>query len=193
MFAGDDAAHGQDPAKEVAKSRVTTAFGVGLIEVHHDIHMDIAVTSMTEAGHGESMLLLEALGETEQLFQLATRNSDVLVQLSETRVAQGVREFAAQPPERLAFARFVGALNEERPEPVHQPGDSDEFMADGRLLTVEFNDEMGLAALESFAAGALVRGSDGKSIGYFECGGQVPILENGIDRARGVPHGPKTD
>ena len=65
--------------------------------------MDVAIAGVTEAGDAEVVLPLEPRGEGEEVLQAAARDDDILVQLGEAGVTEGIGELAANLPYRFAL------------------------------------------------------------------------------------------
>ena len=149
---------------------------------------EVAVASMAETGDGEPVLALEAGGEVEQVLEPAARHDDVLVELGEAGVAQGVGELAADLPDGFALLRPQPGLDEKRFLGGEQGLELANLPPHGAGLAVEFNNEVGAATAEAFAAGALERGSQSKRIGQLQRRGQKPGGENGVQRPDGGAH-----
>ena len=113
VFAGDRAAPGEDLREELVQRGLAAAFGARLGEVHHEVGVDVAVAGVAETGDGEAVLALEPGGEVEQVLEPAARDDDVLVELGQAGVAQGVGELAADLPDGFALGRAEAALDEE--------------------------------------------------------------------------------
>jgi len=160
VFAGDRATPSQHLPKEFIECGLTPPFSAGLGVIHHDVGVDIAVAGVTETGELQFVLLLETGGEIEQVLQSAARDDDVLVQFRQAGVTQGIRELAANSPH--GFALFVAetGLNEQRLLGADDPMEGANFVSHRGALAVEFNDQMGAAATEALAPGALVRGGE---------------------------------
>ncbi|MDB6016790.1 MAG: hypothetical protein JWR19_1279 [Pedosphaera sp.] len=193
VFAGDDAAPGEDLTEEVVEGGIAAGRGTRPRGVHHDVDMDVAVTGVAETGDGEAVLLLEAGSEAEEVFEAATRNDDVFVEFGEAGVAEGIGEFAAELPDGFALGIAQAALNEEGAVFANDFGQSAEFAADGVLLAVELDDEVGIATGEALAAGAFARGSEGEGIRNFERAGKKAGAKNGAKGPDGVFHRAETD
>jgi len=67
MFAGDGAFPGDDFLEQFVQRRFPAADGRGIRFIEHDIHVDIPVTGMAEAGDRQVDLLLQPAGELEQV------------------------------------------------------------------------------------------------------------------------------
>ena len=52
--------------EEFVQRRLGAPFGARLVEVHHDIGVDVAVAGMAEAGDGQAVFFLEPGGKLEQ-------------------------------------------------------------------------------------------------------------------------------
>ena len=101
MFAADDAAHGKDAAEKLIEDAVHPGV-VGLSAGRsHEIDVDIAVPGVAEAGDGNPMFFLEAGGQAEKVENPAPGDRDILIQLHQAGVAQGVAEAAADLPKLL--------------------------------------------------------------------------------------------
>ena len=75
------------PGHDLREKLVQRGLGAGanlrvVVIADHYIDMDVAVAGMSETGNRESAARLESLGEFDQIDELATRNNDILVQLS---------------------------------------------------------------------------------------------------------------
>jgi hypothetical protein len=70
--------------------------------------VDVAITGMAETGDRDAGFLLQAFGELDELDELGARHDDVLVELGEPGVAQGIGKLAAELPDPLA-GRLVRA------------------------------------------------------------------------------------
>src|ERR1019366_4423503 len=102
VFASDRAAPGKDLLEQFIQGSLATPFGAGLIEIDHDVRLNIAVAGVAETGDRKAVLSLEPRGESEQVFQAAAWDDDVLVQLGEAGVTWGVGEFAPNLPDGFA-------------------------------------------------------------------------------------------
>src|SRR5215831_5225816 len=114
MFAGDRPAPGQYLAEKLVQTSFSTPLGVRFGEVHHHIDVNISVARMTEAGDGEEVFLLELCCEPKNLLEPSPRHHDVLIQFGQTRIAQGVREFAAKTPDFFTGFYAQGHFDEKR-------------------------------------------------------------------------------
>ena len=113
VLAGDGTAVFEDPGNSrssaaSARSRTCRV----LIVADHQVGVDVAVAGVAEAGDGDAGLRLELSGELDQLDELGARDDDVLVELGQAGVAQGVGKLAAQFPDALAGRLVRGALDE---------------------------------------------------------------------------------
>src|ERR1039458_6532757 len=50
VFTGDRAAPGDDLREQLVQRLLAAAFGAGLVEIHHDVGVDVAVARVAEAG-----------------------------------------------------------------------------------------------------------------------------------------------
>src|SRR5205823_1507644 len=103
VFARDGAAPGQDLAEELIQGAVGATDGLRLAVVHHDVDVNVAVASMAEAGNGKVVRFTQDRRKAEQILQTAAGDDDVLVQLGQAGVAQGVGKLAAEVPELFAL------------------------------------------------------------------------------------------
>ncbi len=101
-------------AKSSSSAACCAPVRAGLVVVHHDVGVDVAVAGVAETGDRQAVLLLQPRGEGKQIFQPAAGHDDVLVQLGQAGVAQGVGEFAADFPDGFALGRAQAALDKER-------------------------------------------------------------------------------
>jgi hypothetical protein len=105
VFASDRTTPRQYLSEQFVQGGLGTSFSAGLGVIHHDVSMDVAVAGVAEAGELQLAFLLQSRGEVEQVLQPAARDDDVLVQLGEAGVAQGIGELAADFPD--GFALFI--------------------------------------------------------------------------------------
>ena len=63
MLAGNGAVPGQDLPEQFVQGRIGPSGGLWFFVIHHDVHVDIAVAGMAEAGDGKAVLLLQPRGE----------------------------------------------------------------------------------------------------------------------------------
>ncbi len=89
--------------KQFVQSSLAPPFGAGLVEIHHDVGVDVAVAGVAEAGDSKAVFPLQPRGESEEVFQAAARDDDILVQLGEAGVAEGIGELAADLPDGFAL------------------------------------------------------------------------------------------
>jgi hypothetical protein len=115
-----------------AASRAARVAGSGF--VHHDIHVDIPVARVPEAGHGEAVAPLNPRPQSEEILQAASRHHHVLIHLREARVTQSIGEFPPQLPESLGVFRPVRPLNKARLGLLQQPVQGLEFASDRCLV-----------------------------------------------------------
>src|ERR1019366_5818053 len=78
-----------------------------------DVRMDVAVAGMAEAGDAQAVLPLEPCGKGKQVLQPAAGDDDILVQLGQAGIAQGVRELLADLPHGFAFLLAEADLHEQ--------------------------------------------------------------------------------
>src|SRR6478672_13508138 len=81
VFACDHAAPRQHLREKIVE-REFDAFAhssVAIVAVCHDVDVNVAVTSMTEAGDRKSMFRLQRFGELHQIDQMTAWNNHVLV------------------------------------------------------------------------------------------------------------------
>src|SRR5690242_13380253 len=146
VFTCDHSAPREHLFEQIVERRLASLQRARLHFVEHHIDMNVAVPRVAKAGDGQAMLLLQLFGETEQVFKPTARHGNVLVELCQSGIAKRVGEFAAHPPESLAFPRTKAALNEYW---LRGPDDSFQLLqlgTDGLSLAVEFDDEVGPAA-----------------------------------------------
>lgn len=97
---------GSIPGDDLAEKLIERDFGTltknGILHAgDHDVHMDIAITSMTKTGHRKATLSLQFLRKINQIHQPAARHNDVLIQLNQTRVSKTITELTTELPESL--------------------------------------------------------------------------------------------
>ena len=87
----------------------------------HQIHMNVAVTRMTETSNGNPSFSLQLLAKNDQLDQPATRHDHVFIQLGQPGVAQTVGKFTALGPQPL-HRRLIRRRNDrQRTTAVQHP------------------------------------------------------------------------
>ncbi len=114
VLAGDRALPGDDLGKQFVQSPLAAPLGARLVEINHDIGVDVAIPRVAETGDAQAVLALEARGEGEQVFQPAARDDDVLVQLGQAGVTQGVGELAPNLPDGFALILAEADFDEQR-------------------------------------------------------------------------------
>jgi len=114
MFAADGAAPRNDLGKEFIERGFSALLGALLVQVHHDVGVDVAIAGMAETRDGQTMLLLQSRGELEQIGQPAARHDDVFVELGQAGVAKGIGKFAPDFPDGLTLGHTQAAFNEQR-------------------------------------------------------------------------------
>ena len=103
VFAGDDAAVFEDPGEEEVEGGVGSFPDTRIfVVIDHEVGVDVTITSMAETGDGDAGLLLQVLSELDELDEFGARDDDVLVELGEAGVAEGVGEVAAELPNEFA-------------------------------------------------------------------------------------------
>ena len=120
--------------------------------------------------------------------QLSARHDDVLVQFREAGVAERVGKFAADLPDGFAFLVAKTALDEQRflfADNLFHGGD---FLAHGIFLSVQFQNQMRLAAEQAFALGAFGGGGKREFIRQLGGAGQKAGGKNRLQRADGGVH-----
>ncbi len=135
--------------KQIIQHRFSALFRARLCQIHHDIHMDVAVARMAETGEWQTMFLLQCGGKFKQIFQFSARHDDVLVQLGQAGVAQRVGKFPANLPDGFALFFAKTAFDEQRLFPLNNFFNRGDFVADGIFLSVQLHNQMCLAAEES--------------------------------------------
>jgi hypothetical protein len=111
-----------------------------LIEINHDVGVDISIAGMSEAGDGQVVLFLELRGEAKEVLKSPAGNDDVLIQLCETRIAQGVREFAPDLPDSFSLAIAQPAVDKEWVVVADDAFEVTDFGLDRFFLAVELDD-----------------------------------------------------
>ena len=139
MFSGDRAAPANHLLEEIVKSRLAALFRPGLTAIDHDVGMDIPITRMAEARDGQTMLFLQPRREREQVFQAASRHDDVLIELGEPGVTQGVRKFTPYLPYFLALCLSQADFNEVWTLPANELLQGSHFSPDRAGLAIEFD------------------------------------------------------
>ena len=105
------------PSDDLGKKLVQRSVGPSvylrvLILTDHDIHMDIAISGMSEARDRKSAARLKPLGKLDEIDELPTRDDNVFVQFFQAGGLERLRESTPQIPE--PFARL-------RPSPFRLP------------------------------------------------------------------------
>ena len=136
---------------------------------------------------------MKAGGEAEQVFQPAARHNDVLIELGQAGVAQGVGKFAADFPDGLALVGPEADIHEERVMGADDFFQSLDLAGDGFFLAVQLHDEVRAAAEEAQALSTFGGGGEGEFIRQFQRAGEKAGGEDGLQGAHGVLHGgPRT-
>ena len=63
VLTGNSASPGEHLSKELIESRLAASFRAFLAEIHHDIGVDVAVSSVAKAGYRQSVFFLQMRGE----------------------------------------------------------------------------------------------------------------------------------
>ena len=112
MFPGDGSSPGNHLTEERVERRLDLLGAFALLFLgDHDVHMDVAVAGMAEAGDREAGLFLKLLCEGDQVDESAAGNGNVLVELGKSCGLQGSRERATQGPDPLAALRGGGEFD----------------------------------------------------------------------------------
>ena len=111
MLAGDNAAQRDHFREKIVQRGIASARVIGKRLIHHEVDVDVAVARMAETRDGETVPLLQRLGERKKLFEAAARHNDVLVQFGQPRVPQRVGKFAPKLPDLFALFRAERALD----------------------------------------------------------------------------------
>ena len=166
--------------------------GAGLLVIHHDVGVDIAVAGMTEAGQLQAVLFLQLGGKFEQRLQLSARHHNILVELGQAGVPERVGKLAADLPDGLAL------LLAPKPRstksgcwPRTSFSTTPISWRDGFLLSIQLHNEMGLAAEQAPAARAPGGGGQREFIGQFRRARQEAAGKDRLQRAHGAVHGGK--
>lgn len=103
VLAGDRSAPSDDLREERVEDPLDLLGTLGLLFLgDHDIHMDVSIPGVTEAGDREAGLFLQFLREGDEVDESAARDGDILVELGEAGGLQRCREGAAQGPHPVA-------------------------------------------------------------------------------------------
>src|SRR5437016_13798440 len=131
------------------------------------------------------MPLLEPGGELKKIFQTAAGDSDILIELAQAGVPQGVRKLTPKLPKGFALIGTQSAPNEFGTLPAQVDFQSLDLSFHTSFLTVQLHHHMALGAFQKFAAGPLAGRSQGKGVGDFQSTGEKAGAENGADGSRG--------
>src|ERR1039458_4741456 len=172
VFPGNRTAPGDDLIEQLIQSCLATPFGAGLFEINHDVGVDVAVAGVAETGHREAVLSLEARGEGEEVFQAATGDNDILVELGKPGIAQSVRELAPNLPDGFAFVLPEADFDKEGLLGRDEFLELTNLAAHGAFLAIELYDEVGPAAPQALAPSAFESGGKRERIGKLQCSRQ---------------------
>jgi len=141
---------------------------------------------VAEAGHRDPCVRLDGGGETHQVGELRARHHDVLVELGQARVAQGVRELAAQLPQLLA--RFlVGAFRDRQGAMPEEDGPQGlQFGPDRLGRPVRLDDEVGFPGGQHVVAEVGAGRAQREGVGDLEGARQVAGIEHPLHAGRRV-------
>jgi len=90
MFARNRAAPAQNLVEKFVQRRPAAALCARLIEIDHDIRVNVSISGMAKTSDLQTMLLLQMIRKIEQLFEPPARHNNVFIELRQTRVPQGV-------------------------------------------------------------------------------------------------------
>jgi hypothetical protein len=113
---------------------------------------------------------LEARGEGEEVFQAATGDNDILVELGKPGIAQSVRELAPNLPDGFAFVLPEADFDKEGLLGRDEFLELTNLVAHGVFLAIELYDEVGPAAPQALAPGALEGGGKREGVREFQRG-----------------------
>src|SRR5262245_27350457 len=101
MFAGDDAAPGENLRKQIIE-RALHAFANGdlaIIAIRHDVDVNVSITGMAKAGDRKSGFCAQSLRKLDKIDDAAPRHDDVLIQFGQSGGAEGIAKLPAQGPQ----------------------------------------------------------------------------------------------
>src|SRR4051812_36810348 len=101
------------------------------------------------------MFLLQPRSEAKEVLQLSPGDDDVLVQLREACVTQGVGKLAPNLPDLFTGVSAQPAFHKPRALLAEDGFDHAQFRADRGLLAIEFENQVRAAAAEARTFGAL--------------------------------------
>src|SRR5579862_3505233 len=118
------------------------------------------------------MFFLQSRRKSEQVFEPAARNHDVLVELGQARISQSVGKLAPNLPNLLAF--LLSQADFDKKWTLRR----DQFLKVAHLaahrtrLAIQFHDQMCSTTAQPCAFGALISGLQCKRVGDLQGGRQ---------------------
>ncbi len=159
----------------------------------YDIEVDVPVARMTEARDLQTMLFLQPCRELEQILQPAPWNDNILIELRQSRVAQGIGEFSTNLPDGFTFFIAKTTFDEQWLLLSHNFFDGGNLSTHGVFLSVQLTNQMRFAAEQTFTFGAFGGGGKREFIRQFQRAWQKTGGKNGLQCADRGAHGIKTD
>lgn len=181
VLSGDGTLPAQDLVKKFVESGFGPAAGRRVFPIpHHDIHMNIAIPRVAEAGDGEPAFLLQAGGEAHEVDEPGARHDDIFVQFAQTGGFERGGETPADIPDALAGGFVAGHRDPGGLHGAEESGQIGQFRKHAALLPVDFENEVGVARRNGDIRTEGAGGLESEGIGHFDGGGQETLPENGL-------------
>ena len=146
VLSGDGAVPGDDLMEKLVESNLGALAHRRVVHGrNHDVHVDVAISCMTKAGHGESGFTLQFFGEIDQIHQTAARDDDVFVKFDQTGIPQAVAELTAQFPESLAGFVSHRLIQADAAETGDELGKLIDLSLHRLRLAVDFHEQVRIA------------------------------------------------
>ena len=145
MLPGDRSAPPDNLGEEGIEDSLDLLGTLGLLFLgDHDVHMDVAIPGVTEAGDREAGLFLQFLCKGNEVDEAATGDGDVLVELGEAGGLQRCREGTAQGPDPFATLGGRGEFHLEGFVLGEECLEGLTFAEDAGLLAIDLDKQMSL-------------------------------------------------
>ena len=171
MLSGNRPSPSDDLGKKLVQSRVGPSVDLRvLILANHDIHVDIAISGMSEARDGKSAALLKPLGKFDEVDEFPARNDDVFVQFFQAGGLERLGERAPQIPEPFARCFVHRHFDCRRALFEQELRQSPHLRPHAARLAVHFEQQMRTARGKAGAGLELPGGLKREAIGHLDGG-----------------------
>ena len=160
------------------KSRSNARSARSLIIANHEVGVDVAISGVPEAGHRNAGVRLQFLGEFDELDQFGARNHDVLVELVEPGLTEGIRKLTTKFPNAFARGLVRSTLDEGGTQRFDELMELLKLGGHRSRAAVDLDDQVGVSGRKRFRAKHPASGTEREGIGDFHSGWKMTGIED---------------